>query len=113
MNEFSEIYSKFVVHCKRSSFDVYIGRDRYGNGEWGNPFPMHNETERTAVVVAYARWLFQQPALLEKARRELKGKVLGCWCSPKLCHGHVLAIVANADPVLWLVLKEVSGCTNS
>jgi hypothetical protein len=27
--------------------------------------------------------------------KELKGKVLGCWCHPKGCHGHVLAKLVN------------------
>ncbi|MGD9564460.1 MAG: DUF4326 domain-containing protein [Pyrinomonadaceae bacterium] len=27
---------------------------------------------------------------------ELRGKVLGCWCSPKVCHGDVLARLLNA-----------------
>jgi hypothetical protein len=26
---------------------------------------------------------------------ELKGKILGCWCSPKSCHGDVLSELAN------------------
>jgi Domain of unknown function (DUF4326) len=31
-----------------------------------------------------------------RARTELKGKVLGCCCKPKLCHGDVLAEWANS-----------------
>jgi len=27
---------------------------------------------------------------------ELRGKVLGCWCAPKACHGDVLVSLANA-----------------
>lgn len=26
---------------------------------------------------------------------ELKDKILGCWCAPKLCHGHVLVELIN------------------
>ncbi|MHB8407806.1 MAG: DUF4326 domain-containing protein [Acidiferrobacterales bacterium] len=26
---------------------------------------------------------------------ELRGKVLGCWCSPQACHGDVLEELAN------------------
>lgn len=26
---------------------------------------------------------------------ELRGKVLGCWCAPKMCHGDVLAELAE------------------
>jgi len=33
--------------------------------------------------------------MIERVKRELKGKVLGCWCHPKECHGDVLARIAN------------------
>jgi len=56
-----------------------------------------SEEERSRVVGQYREFLYSQPGLLEKARRELRGKVLGCWCAPKLCHGHVLAEAANSD----------------
>jgi hypothetical protein len=36
-----------------------------------------------------------QPALIA-ALGELRGKVLGCWCKPALCHGDVLAEFADA-----------------
>ena len=26
----------------------------------------------------------------DKAIKELKGKILGCWCPPQKCHGDVL-----------------------
>jgi hypothetical protein len=39
--------------------------------------------------------LRDRPELIERARRELKGKRLGCYCAPKPCHGDVLARVAE------------------
>ena len=33
---------------------------------------------------------------LSQARRDLRGKTLGCFCVPLSCHGHVLARVANS-----------------
>ena len=27
---------------------------------------------------------------LMNSLKELKGKVLGCWCCPELCHGNIL-----------------------
>ena len=30
---------------------------------------------------------------------ELKGKVLGCWCAPKLCHAQILHKLAGNDPI--------------
>jgi hypothetical protein len=95
-----------VVHCKRDPHDVYIGRP----GPWGNPFS-HLETSaaryrcqsRDEAVQKYEAWLLAQPELVAKARRELRGKVLGCWCAPKACHGDVLARVANEQPEGLLV----------
>lgn len=84
-----------VVHCKRTFFDVYIGRP----GPWGNPFKLERESEsdRAACLAQYEAWLLGQPELVARVRRELRGKVLGCWCAPRLCHGDVLARVANEE----------------
>lgn len=80
-----------VVHCKRSRYDVYVGRP----SPWGNPFRLTKESDRDLVVQRYESWLLGQPALVAKARFELAGKVLACWCAPKACHADVLARVAN------------------
>ena len=79
-----------VVHCKREKYDVYIGRP----SPWGNPFVIGRDGTREQVIQKYEQWLLTQPALLA-ALPELKGKVLGCWCSPKPCHGDVLVRLAN------------------
>lgn len=75
-----------VVHCKRDSFDVYIGR----GSKWGNPFRIGPDGSREQVIRKYEAWLMTQSDLLE-ALPELEGKVLACWCAPKPCHGDVLA----------------------
>ena len=88
----------FVVHCKRSNFDVYIGRkhkDFPEGSKWGNPFFLSDESKRDEVLAKYIDWLYHQDDLLA-ALPELKGKTLGCWCSPKKCHGDVLAELANS-----------------
>lgn len=81
-----------VVHCKKQRYDVYIGRP----GKWGNPFIIGLHGSRADVVKKYRDYLMGQPALLA-ALPELKGKVLGCWCSPLPCHGDVLAQLANKE----------------
>jgi len=81
-----------VVHCKHEPYDVYIGRP----SEWGNPFKIGPDDDRVEVVDKYRKWLLGQPELLARLP-ELKGKVLGCWCAPKLCHGHVLAELADSQ----------------
>jgi hypothetical protein len=80
-----------VVHCKRDPYDVYIGRP----GPFGNPFEIGKDGNRQEVVEKYAEWVLTQPELLATIRTELKGKVLGCWCAPKLCHGDILVELAN------------------
>ena len=81
-----------VVHCKKSSYDVYIGRP----GKWGNPFEIGRDGTRDEVITKYRNWIQTQPHLLASLH-ELRGKTLGCWCSPKACHGDVLIELAN-DP---------------
>jgi len=91
------IHNPLVVHCLRSDFDVYIGREhkRFPQGSiWGNPFHLHDESKREEVLQDYFEWLKYQDHLLIKIP-ELKGKRLGCHCYPKLCHGLVLADLAN------------------
>lgn len=81
-----------VVHCKRSKHDVYIGRP----SKWGNPFIIGMDGTRVAVITKYRKWIMEQPDLL-KDIPELKGKTLGCWCSPYPCHGDVLAELADKE----------------
>lgn len=80
-----------VVHCKREPFDVYIGRP----SKFGNPFIIGKHGTRDAVIMKYRRWLERNPEIVEAAKLELKGKVLGCWCAPNKCHGDVLLEIAN------------------
>lgn len=90
-----------VVHCKRSPYDVYVGR----GSEWGNPFshkPSSSARWRVATreeaISRYRQWLLTSPDAEELRARvgELSGKTLGCWCAPRPCHGDVLAELADA-----------------
>ncbi len=84
-----------VVNCRIDEYDVYIGR----GSKWGNPFIIGTHGGRFEVIRLYEEWIKQQPELMA-ALYELKGKRLGCFCVPKMCHGHVLARLANALPEL-------------
>lgn len=82
-----------VVHCKKEPYDVYIGRPSV----WGNPFSHKEGTKakykvatREEAIAKYEEWILNQPELVERAKKELRGKVLGCWCAPLPCHGDVL-----------------------
>jgi len=74
-----------VVHCKKEKYDIYIGRP----SKWGNPFTIGKDGTRKEVVEKYREWIEKQPNLMNSLD-ELKGKVLGCWCFPKFCHGDIL-----------------------
>jgi hypothetical protein len=71
--------------------DVYIGRP----GPWGNPYQLGRDGDRETVIRLYRHWLDTQPELMARIKPELQGKVLGCWCAPKSCHGDVLAELAD------------------
>lgn len=84
-------FNEFVVHCKKEHYDVYVGRP----SKWGNPFVVGKHGKQGECVELFREWIVNQDHLLAQLD-ELKGKVLGCWCSPKACHGHVLAELANS-----------------
>lgn len=72
---------------------VYIGR----GSKWGNPFIIGKDGNREDVVQKYCEWICNNPSLLADLH-ELAGKDLVCFCSPLMCHGHVLEkLVGNLD----------------
>jgi hypothetical protein len=80
-------WAHLVVHCKKSKHDVYVGRP----SKWGNPFKLTDERHRDKVCDQHEKLVLRQNPDLS----ELRGKVLGCWCAPKRCHAHTLAVLAN------------------
>ena len=79
------------------NFDVYIGRP----SKWGNPFKIGRDADgtlwsRDAVILLYDSWVQQEITEGRLDVSELRGKVLGCYCDPLPCHGHVLARLADA-----------------
>jgi hypothetical protein len=93
--------SRWVVHCKKEPYDVYIGRAVPRGGFkasiWGNPFRLGKDGTREEIMAKYRAWLPTQPDLMSRLP-ELKGKVLGCWCAPEACHGDILSDLANRTP---------------
>lgn len=81
-----------VVHLKKEPYDVNIGRP----SKWGNPYSHKEGTlakykvaTREEAVRKYREYIYTRQDLLNDLH-ELKGKVLGCWCKPLLCHGDIL-----------------------
>lgn len=94
-------------------YDVYIGRKWDTKMHYGNPFT-HMSSNMPGIVKVESRedavrcfgdWLlgiaFQD---VDPERRQwiisnlpgLRGKVLGCFCHPKACHGHVYKQILDA-----------------
>jgi len=80
-----------VVNFNTEHCDVYVGRP----SKWSCPYMIGPDGDREEVIVMYEGWLLSRPELIAEACRELRGRVLGCWCSPSSCHGDVLARIAN------------------
>ena len=53
---------------------------------FGNPFVTPRDGSRDVVCDLYREHLKADPSL-QAALPSLRGKVLGCWCHPKRCHG--------------------------
>lgn len=80
-----------VVNIRNSQYDVYIGR----GSKWGNPFKMKNSSdeERERVCKEYEKYFWTTNLINDIG--ELKNKKLGCYCSPKKCHGDFLKELAE------------------
>jgi len=74
-----------VVHCKKEPYDIYIGR----GSKWGNPFKIGIHGGRDEVISKYEAHIMSNYDLINDLQ-ELDGKILGCWCKPKKCHGDIL-----------------------
>jgi hypothetical protein len=70
---------------------------------FGNPFPKPAKATgewRGSVVAQFAEWLANTAdgqALQVRARAELAGKNLACWCPPGPCHADIWLKVVNGD----------------
>lgn len=78
-----------VVNIRADKYDVYIGR----GSKWGNPFKIGIDGTREEVIEKYIQY-FWTTNLFDDIE-ELVNKILGCYCSPKDCHGDFLAYLAN------------------
>lgn len=90
----NDSYKKFVVHCMKDKYDVYIGRWNPKVNEqsiWHNPF---KDGTREEKLKQFGEYLLANDELLSKLHT-LRGKKLGCWCSPLDCHGDIIAKLAN------------------
>ena len=92
---------------RNEGFDLLVDRST----TWGNfSHPLRKnatDAERQQSVVGFARSLLRDDERVSAAQSQLKGKLLACHCAPKLCHAHVLSLVANASPASLAELREL------
>lgn len=85
----------------RKPGDIYIGRAGHGeDGYFGNPYRLNSEAERVAVLERYRTYFLlriTQDRSFRDRIRALKGKRLVCFCSPRPCHGDVIASFLNNE----------------
>lgn len=86
-----------IVNMNKESYDICIGRGT----KWGNPYShLPNSraeficTSRNESIMKYKEWILNQPDLMDSLH-ELRGKILGCYCKPKSCHGDILVSLVN------------------
>ncbi|MEX0718657.1 MAG: DUF4326 domain-containing protein [Planctomycetaceae bacterium] len=101
-----------VNRSRQESYDVYIGRPMI----WGNKFShdprSHAEVivpTRELAIIRHEDWLLDQPHLLERLP-DLAGKRLGCWCTPKSCHGHTLRRLVIFTATNGLIVGRCDRC---
>lgn len=98
---------------KDPDYDVYIGRPGKGqDGYFGNPFKGSN---RDQVIAQYKEYFYDRLKKDPEFRhniRALKGKILGCFCKPKACHGDVIAEYLNRLPEIKPIKLAVVGGRN-
>lgn len=82
------VYSRRVKHGQDV---VYVGAPT----KWGNPFVVGRDGNQEECVEMYKAYIVTHPWIADMAKKELKGKNLECWCSPKPCHADVLLELAN------------------
>lgn len=81
---------------------------------WANPFRLEYEGDlgRGRCLLRYVqhlRTLIEHDAERRAQLFDLRGAPLVCWCSPALCHGHILAELAQqSDEMVSLIGEPAS-----
>lgn len=80
-----------VVHCKSDPYTHYIGRP----SPLGNPFVIGQAKTRKIVIAEYKDYAMNNKQVRSMIYSLPEDAVLGCWCSPKECHGGVIIEIWN------------------
>tara|TARA_R100001594_G_scaffold74062_2_gene108666 strand:+ start:2387 stop:2668 length:282 start_codon:yes stop_codon:yes gene_type:complete len=77
-----------IVNLKNNKNCIKIDRSTI----FGNPFRIGIDGNREEVIKKYEEWIMKDEQLIlrNKMKKELKNKILGCWCKPLPCHGDII-----------------------
>ena len=88
-----------VVNLMNEEYDIYIGRSNPRKGLrksiLHNPYKIDRNSgiSRKMSIEMYRKYFYEKikedPAFKAEVER-CRGKRLGCWCKPLLCHGDVI-----------------------
>lgn len=83
-----------VVNIRLEDYDVYIGCAGHGqNGYFGNPIRLQPGASRGSTLEQYRKYFYkrlEQDPIFKERIHALKGKILGCFCKPRPCHGDII-----------------------
>jgi hypothetical protein len=88
-----------LLNIRHGKADVYIGR----GSPFGNPYVLGVDGGRNEVVRLYRIYFYEKIMKDAKFRLDveaLRGKKLGCHCSPMACHGDVILEYLLQAPVV-------------
>ena len=81
-----------LQHWLEDNNHVYIGRHNCYVGapssKWRNPYSA-KKYGRDKCIQMYEKYIRASDELMNSIE-ELRGKTLGCWCTPNACHGDIL-----------------------
>jgi hypothetical protein len=79
-----------IVNINKDNYDIYIGR----GSVYGNPFIIGIDGTRKECIEKYKYFLINNKNLMKEILK-LEGKILGCYCKPKACHGDIICDILN------------------
>ena len=95
-----------------ADYDTYIGRAGFGEeGDFGNPFVIGKDGDRDTVIEKFKFYFYERikrDPVFKADVKKLKGKVLGCFCKPKRCHGDVIAEYLDSPEVQKFVHETLT-----
>ncbi len=106
---YGHILKTRVVNIYKDNYEIYIGRAK--KSIFGNPFKLrepNDDLARYRCLIDFIEWLEEEnPPVLDHVE-SLHGKIIGCHCAPRACHGHVYAALGKVERSQYVnVLRDL------